>query len=192
MAPLRKCWKDPPTTANHADRGCFQLLPVTGVVRPVCTSSHLFSFFFPEGRKPCGRSFTKPLPRGDEPLLFAFFKSEHMCAEEQSGSCRSGSAGYQTPRRAQPAATGADPLASQVFKSNSWLQVSQWWILGKGWVRMTRADGKYIDTHTHTHISYRLLWVVFYCFGNSSDSRANDGCLREREQQSFYTYEDLH
>lgn len=45
--------------------------------------------------------------------------------------------------------------------------MSQWWILGKGLVRMTMTDGKYMYTHpTHIHTHRVPDCYVFYCFGN--------------------------
>lgn len=61
------------------------------------------------------------------------------------------------------------PVVSVKQLTCNLFQVSQWRILGKGWVRMTRADGKYINTHTHTHRVILLLWQ------QRSDRRANDG-----------------
>lgn len=36
--------------------------------------------------------------------------------------------------------------------------MSQWWILGKGLVRMTMTDGKYMYTHpTHIHTQSQIV-----------------------------------
>lgn len=62
--------------------------------------------------------------------------------------------------------------------------MSQWWILGKGLVRMTMTDGKYMYTHpTHIHTHSPRLLCILLLWQHSSDSRANDGCLNLTEQR---------